>query len=133
MAIQPRPPGSAGSILTMSRWSTTWLINNISANYLRKLAAKRSYPGAPRGPHDGLNEAAACIKATCPPREDTSGQVHNHPLGKALNSRLEEYIDYPGYHHDGGGRDRNRALACRGRALPATDSARYCPDPTPRA
>src|SRR5499426_4842992 len=32
-----------------------------------------------------------------------------------------------------GGRDWNRALACRGRALPATDSARYCPDPTPRA
>jgi IS5 family transposase len=26
-----------------------------------------------------------------------------------------------------GGQDRNRALACRGRALPATDRARYCP------
>src|SRR5215468_6458809 len=32
-----------------------------------------------------------------------------------------------------GDRDRNRALACRGRALPAADSACYCPDPTPRA
>src|SRR5499427_10581719 len=32
-----------------------------------------------------------------------------------------------------GGRDGNGALACRGRALPAANSARYCPDPTPRA
>jgi IS5 family transposase len=32
-----------------------------------------------------------------------------------------------------GGRDGCRALACRGRALPAADRARYCPDSTPRA
>src|SRR5215475_3248089 len=82
--------------------------------------ARSAAPGQEAGPRHRVQPRAG---QKAPALSPADRRCRGQPRRTASNGRRAGQ----------GGRDRNRALACRGRAVPAADRARCCPDPTPRA